>query len=282
MPEISKNMKILLLIALLAMSFMAQSQTITIGEGSGMTAQVPFNSFYNYSFTEQLFLSHEIEFSGYIKAVKFRIAYEYNTDHTNDIVVYMKNVSRSSFADQNDYEPVSAEDIVFSGSWTIPANVDDWITIDFDKPFHYNGTDNLLIAIDENTDDFQIRYFRFTEVAGSVLGYSSDSDNPDPYDLGTFSGFKEVGHQRSNIKLVFGAATDVTEIGMKAMSVHPNPTREVLMIDDAEGETVSIYDAKGRLVMQEVYHGQLYVGHLEGGVYVVATGKGVSRFTVVR
>lgn len=57
------NMKKLLLTALLAVTIVAQAQTITIGEGSGMSSQVPFNTFYNYSFTEQIFQAGEIEYS---------------------------------------------------------------------------------------------------------------------------------------------------------------------------------------------------------------------------
>ncbi|MBR4391839.1 MAG: T9SS type A sorting domain-containing protein [Bacteroidales bacterium] len=267
-------MKKLLIIALLAISFMAQAQTITIGEGSGMTAQVPFNTFYNYSFTEQLFLASEIEFEGYIKAVKFRIAYSYNSEHSSDIVVYMKNVSRNTFANGADFEPVTEEDMVFSGSWTIPAHVDDWITITFDTPFHYNGTDNLLIAIDENSDDYAIRYFKYSVVDNSVLSYGSDTDNPNPYDLGSFSGMMEVGSQRANIKLVFGSVADVADNKLSMMAVHPNPANDFLIIDGADGEIVSVYDVNGRLLIQEIYHDQLKIGNLESGLYVLVTSKG--------
>lgn len=271
-------MKKLLFFFFLAVTFMAKAQTITIGEGSGMTTQVPFNSFYNYSFAEQLFLADEIEFAGYIKAVKFRIAYSYNTEHSSDIVVYLKNVSRSSFADGSDYEPVSEEDMVFSGSWIIPADVDDWITIEFDTPFHYNGTDNLLIAIDENSDDYAMRYFRYTDVASTVLSYGSDDENPNPYDLGSFSGLKEVDSRRANVKLVFGPVSCTAESNVEMLSVYPNPTDNILFVDGAEGETVSVYDATGRLVRREIYEGQINVESLDRGVYAVATQKGVVRF----
>lgn len=271
-------MKKLLLIAFLAVTFMAQAQTITIGEGTGMSNQVPYNTFYNYSFTEQIFLAEEIEFAGYIKAVSFRIAYSYNSECTNDIVVYMKNVSRSAFSDPSDYEPVGPDDQVFSGSWVIPADYDGWITIDFDTPFAYNGTDNLLIAIDENSDDFAIRYFRYTDVGGSTLSYFDDNENPDPYDLGSFAGSKEVVNQRANTKLVFGAATGADEQKANSLSVYPNPASNTLYIYGAEGQTVSVYDAKGCLVMQEVCSGLLNIGNLKSGIYAVIAGEGVVRF----
>lgn len=257
---------------------MAQAQTITIGEGTGQTTQVPFNTFANYSFTEQLYLASDIEFAGYIKAIKFRIAYEYNSDAHADLNVYLKNVTRSSFSSPSDYEAVTANDLVFSGIWTIPANTNDWMTINFDTPFYYNGTDNLLIAIDENSASYDIRYFRYTEVNGASLSYADDNVNPDPYDLDLFTGIKEVVNQRANTKLVFDQNVVVGENHVDALSVYPNPANDDLFLDGVEGEMVRVYDAMGRMVLQTCCTGQLFIGSLENGVYAVSTSRGVVRF----
>ena len=268
-------MKKFFLIAFLATTLMAKAQTITIGEGNGMTDVVPYNTFYNYSFTEQIFLASEIDYAGTIKAVSFRLAYSYNTEFTSDIVVYLKNVSRNVFDDTSDYEPVTEEDIVFSGPWTIPAGYDGWITIEFDTPFAYNGTDNLLIAVDENSSDYAIRYFRFTDTPNTVLSYCSDIWNLNPYALGSFVGPKEVSHYRANVKLVFGGSVGLDEDDMNALSVYPNPAKDMLYINGDDNEMVSVYDAMGHLVMQEIYDGSLNISNLESGLYAVATSKGL-------
>lgn len=268
-------MKKLILFALFALALTANAQTITIGEGSGMTTQTPFNTFYNYSFTEQIYHASEIEFAGYIKAIKFRIAYSYNSEHTSDIFVYLKNVSRSSFTDGADYEPVTTEDLVFSGLWTIPANTDDWITINFDNPFFYNGSDNLLIAIDENSPDYAIRYFRYTDAANTVLSYVSDTQNPDPYNLTSFTDIKEVSSQRANIKLVFDPNVNVVENELNTLSAYPNPVKDILYLNCLDNEIIKVYDVTGRLVMQEIYNGSLNFSGLESGIYTIATSKGL-------
>ena len=273
-----KHMKKFLLIVFLVAAFVAPAQTITIGEGTGQTTQVPFNTFANYSFTEQLLLPCEIEFAGYIKAIKFRIAYSYNTEATTDLNVYLKNTSRSSFSDPSEFEPVSSENLVFSGVWTIPANTDDWMTITFDTPFYYNGTDNLLIAIDENSANYDIRYFRYVDVDDLTLSYSDDYVNPDPLDLGSFTGLKEVVDQRANIKLVFGPNDGVNESTKTTLTVYPSPASDVLNLEGIHDEMVSVYDVTGRLVMQAFYKDQLPIERLESGVYMVSTSLGMLKF----
>lgn len=275
-------MKKLLLLALLVISFVAHSQTITIGEGTGMSTNVPYNSFYNYSYIEQLFLASEIQYAGYLTAISFRIAYDYNSEAVNDINVFVKNVSRNSFANTSDYEPVTAENLVFSGQWTIPANVDDWITITFDTPFHYNGTDNLLIAIDENSSDYAMRYFRYTDADARTLSFYSDTANPDPYDLDAYPGVQEVMDQRANIKLVFQYNFDMDENYSEELSVYPNPAKDMLYINGLEQTTeVSIYNTVGALVkvVNVSANEAINVGELPAGLYVARFGESNVRFT---
>lgn len=271
-------MKKLLLLTLLAITYVAHSQTITIGDEDNISSQVPYHTMYNYSCTEQVYLASEVDYAGYIKAIKFRIAYAYNSDYTSNIAVYMKNVSRSVFANENDYEPLSPDDKVFEGDWTIPGGTDSWITIEFDTPFYYNGTDNLLVAIDKDSDDFAIRFFRYSENPNSILSYFSDDFNPDPYNLGSFPGFRDINSVRSNIQLVFGPGDNVIEISSESLSVYPNPTIDILYLDGVDNEMVSIYDAMGRLVMQQVYNGNLDVSGLATGVYAVKTSNQITKF----
>ena len=275
-------MKKILLLAFIVISFVSHSQTITIGEGTEITDRVPINLFYKYAFTEQIYMAEEIEFAGYIKAIKFRTAYSYNSDFTADINVYMKNVTRSIFEDGVDFEPLAEDNLVFSGQWTIPANVDDWMTIEFDTPFYYNGTDNLMVAIDKNSENWAIRYFKYTDASFKSLTYNSDTDNPNPYNLDAFTGDKMAINYRANTKLVFGPYDIVVEIGAGTLSVYPNPVKDMLYINGLEQNTeVSIYNALGALVKVANVGSEeaIDVSELPTGLYIARFGENSVRFT---
>ena len=203
----------------------AVTQTITIGDGTANTYMVPFNSLYGYSFTEQVFLASEIGMAGTINSISFQINQAYTTAQTNDYVVYMKNVSRETFASTTDYEPVTAADIVFQGTWEIPVcAADEWITLTLDTPFAYDGTSNLMFAMDENTSGYSTRYFKCTSVTNSGISYYSDSYNPDPYNLDSFSGSKVLRSNRNNIQL------EITTGGASSWTPNVNePLVEVIL-----------------------------------------------------
>ena len=78
--------------------------------------------------------------------------------------------------------------------------------------------------------------------------------------------------------ITLGQNAGVADNDANVFSVYPNPAASILYIDGAEGETVSVYDATGRLVMEEVYDGQLNVSTLIKGIYAVRVGTNVVRF----
>lgn len=70
----------------------------------------------------------------------------------------------------------------------------------------------------------------------------------------------------------------IDDVEATNIAVYPNPAKDVIHINGLEDETVNVYDAMGRLVMQQVYSGSLDVSGLAQGVYAITTGKGTMRF----
>ena len=187
----------LMMMLLLAFMGVAKAETIEIGDGTGTSYYGPYNSLYEYSFVEQVYTASEIGGGGTITAISFNMR-ESDATQTNAIDVFMKNVSRSTFSSNNDYEPVTASDMVFSGTVTFSPG---WTTITLDTPFAYDGSSNLMIGMHEYTPGYSTRYFYYTDVENSILSYYSDSYNPDPYDLGSYSGTKFATYRRPNIQI---------------------------------------------------------------------------------
>jgi len=196
----------LMMMLLLAFVGVAKAEVVTIGDGTSTTYVTPFNSLWGYSFVEQIFTADEIGTAGTINAISFNMS---STDsQTNQVDVFMKAVTRSSFSGTTDYEAVTANDMVFSGTVTFNNG---WTTITLDTPFEYDGTSNLLIGMHEYTSGYSTRYFYYTSATDKVITFHSDGANPNPYDLGSYTGNKYVSPNRANVQL------DITAGGSGSM-----------------------------------------------------------------
>ncbi len=71
---------------------------------------------------------------------------------------------------------------------------------------------------------------------------------------------------------------DVAEQSSESLSVWPNPTANMLHLNVADGSTVSVFDMTGRLVMQQLYEGQLDVSRLSPGLYAIKAKGCLVRF----
>ena len=218
----------MLLVALLVPWASRAQVTVTIGNGTTNQSGVPFNSLYGYSFTEQVYLAADINMTGTITAVRFYLNQSYTAAQTNNITLWMKNVSRSSFTATTDYEPVTASDVVYNGSWTIPANYTGWVEIQLTTPFFYDGASNLLVAMHEYTSGYSTRYFATTSATNRAIGFYSDSSDPDPYNIGSYGGSKTLRAYYANMQL------DIT-----AGNISCYPVRD-LAFSEITGESMTL------------------------------------------
>jgi len=206
MLSLGKKMRLLSMAALAAIASPAWSQ-ISIGTETGSTLstgtgtsslQSPFNSYYGYSWVQTLYLRNEINAaSGNITSISYYYAGS-SLSNSNQLKIYMANVSRSSFTGTTDWEPTTNMTVVFDGviSGTLPG----WVNITLSTPFPYQNNANLLIAVDENTpNDNGSTGFRASNLGPSrVIFYRSDTNDPDPTAPPTASG---VSNYVGNIQI---------------------------------------------------------------------------------
>ncbi len=101
-----------------------------------------------------------------------------------ELVIYFGHSSRTEFADSADFEDVAGLTQVYSGGIDV-SNGPGWVTITLDTPFEYNGTDNLIIAVDENMvgyDDSGDDFYNSSVSANRSIYVFSDGTNPDATD----------------------------------------------------------------------------------------------------
>lgn len=192
------------------------SQIITIGSATTTTSNVPTNTDELYSYSQQIFTSTEITQGGSICGISLRTTSTNTFSRT--LKIYLGHTTKTTFTSTSDWIPGNTLTQVFSGSVEFVSN--NWILITFNIPFIYNGTQNLVLAIDDNTQiDNLSTNFQYTAAASKALYYSSSTINPSITTPPTGT----VSNQRNNIKIHFCSPT--------TMSNTPINTCELLYAD---------------------------------------------------
>ena len=124
-------------------------QAVEIGTASSTNSYLPTYNYYNYSFTEQIYTAQEIGTAGTINSIAF---YNGGTEKTRTLDLYVKATTKSTFSSKTDWVAMATSDKVFSGSVTLAANT--WTFINFTTPFEYDGSSNLVIAVDDNSGTY--------------------------------------------------------------------------------------------------------------------------------
>lgn len=171
---------ILFLVLALGVFSSAWADLITVGSGTATSASLPITAYYGYSYSQQIYTPAQITMGGSISKISFYFQSGGNTN-SSDWVIYMGNTTKTEFTSTTDWIPVASLTEVFNGPVTIPAS--GWMEITLGSAFPYDGVNNLVIAVDENTSGYASTsgyWYVFTSTAYSAIYYRNDSNNPNP------------------------------------------------------------------------------------------------------
>lgn len=155
---------------------------IVIGSGNATSQYVPTETYYNYAISQQIYTTTELGAAGYITSIDF---YCTGSTLTRNLDVYMVSTDKSTFSNNQDWIEVTSADLMFSGDVTFTQNA--WNTIPVD--FIYEGTQNIAIIIDDNTEEYpSTQIFSVFDADSQAIYTFSDYDDYDPSDLSAFSG----------------------------------------------------------------------------------------------
>lgn len=182
---------LILFLCLICTGFVSKvsAQAGQIGTGTGTSVYLPIRSYYGYSYSQQIYTAAEVSAaigtSTYITSVKFYV----NTavpsqDVYKDWVVYMGNTTQTAFASNTNWVPFSSLTQVYSGDLPTLAN-GNWVTLQLTTPFQWNGTDNLVIAVNEKTPGYSdspgVAWGSYNVTGGNRgMVYYEDTTNPNP------------------------------------------------------------------------------------------------------
>lgn len=190
---------------------------VLIGTNYSTSYYLPLNTDAYYSISQQIYTSGEIGTNGEIDEIAFYYNGNNSSSTTASIDVYLKHTTKSTFESGYDWEELSSDDLFFSGIYSFDGSAG-WKQISLDQPFEYNGTDNLLVCINNHTGSYSNYRHWYTYSVGTYRAlYSSNWDSEgyyDPYNL-TASG--SCNSYINRIKLCFRISQETTLV------VTPNP-----------------------------------------------------------
>lgn len=162
--------------------------------GTSTSTYIPTYGNYNYSFSQQIFKSSEINAATTISGFEIEVS---NTgSKARNIDIYMMHTSANEITS---WLPMDNAQLVYSG---VVAFTEGWQQINFDTPFNYNGTDNLVLIVDDNTGSWGSYPTFRTHAGGSNIAryYYTDSYNVDPFNPGATAAGTSYTY-RNNIRI---------------------------------------------------------------------------------
>ena len=180
------------------------NDSIIVGTGTAQNNQLPLNTYYNYSYTQQIYTAAEIGNTiGGINCISFQ--YIHSSLQTKDIEVYLGNTTKTTFNSSSDWVSISDMQLVYNGTINFtPGMADNWVTIPFNTPFEWDGVSNIVVAVVNNTGSYldSDPSFRYHIATGNTTLYTySDGTSYNPENqtpTGTLS------DNRNNIRFLIG------------------------------------------------------------------------------
>ena len=180
---------------------------VLVGAGDVEANYIPTYTYYNYSTTQQIYTADELGFgAGNVTKIAF---YNNGSAVSRNIDVYITNTTKDSFTGGSNMVNMTAEDKVYSGTYTF---VNGWCEIAFSKNFEYTGG-NILICVDDNTGSYvQAPTFKGNNTANCRANYRFDDSSVNNYDpLNVAGKYTQALNQNNQIKFFVEA-----EPGVKA------------------------------------------------------------------
>jgi hypothetical protein len=118
--------------------------TVTIGTGTTGGTTYTMYGYYNYAYSEAVYLQSEINFNGLITNIAYYKTSGTNTTQFDSVAIFMKHTTADSVAPAG-VPDTAGYTLVYAGAF--PINAIGWMDVTLNTPFLYNNVNNLMVLI---------------------------------------------------------------------------------------------------------------------------------------
>jgi len=130
----------------------------TVSAQNGNAYYTPVNNFYRYSFTQQIFTPGEVGSTGNITNIAFKYCYTSPSTKKNNVKIYLGHTNKDVFNSTTDWVSPNSLTLVYTGDLNCSTG---WNDFELDVPFAYNGVDNLIVCVDDESNQYDGSSYTF-------------------------------------------------------------------------------------------------------------------------
>lgn len=175
---------------------------IPIGSGSISQYDLPLNTYFKYSLTQQIYYASELgDSSTILYGIGFDYTYSAPFHVKTDVEIYLSHTNKSTFTSTSDWVTGNSLVLLYSGPLYCEPG---WNYFHFNTPFNYNGEDNLVLMIRDNSGNYIGDYHTFNASSGwatSSLVMYSDYNALNFYSSGWGTNVR-LSTNRSNVRFL--------------------------------------------------------------------------------
>ena len=156
--------------------------TWTTGDSTGNGYYTPVNNYYKYTLTETLITAEEIGGPMRIDTISYHYMHSSPMTDKTDVTIWLQPTTKTEFSSTSDIDLLDSSIAVqvFSGAMNFSQG---WNDIVLPEPYFLDGTSNLMVIVDDNSNDYNSNSHKFSTAACTgykTITWYSDSQNPDP------------------------------------------------------------------------------------------------------
>ncbi|MCR5822777.1 MAG: fibronectin type III domain-containing protein, partial [Bacteroidales bacterium] len=173
----------------------------TVGTGTSTSSTLGMVTNYRNATTEYIYTASEIGQGGMLNSIAFNVSAAATGSYASGTIQYKYYVGTTTQSQFGTWVPATDLTLVATRNTHYEAGVN---TIEFDAPFNYNGTDNLVVVFTQQAQEWSgSPSIVYTTVSSS--GFKQQSDDDVQYANPAYAGTRSVISTRPNLDFCFAS-----------------------------------------------------------------------------